>query len=136
MWSNLASTVAWRGRAGSAAKGAELSAIHFYDPAELRANYPKITLLGKSKIGFREVYLLELQPAVGAPEKLFLDANTHLPVRVNAANVEIYLDDWREVDGIKIPFSITQRFPARSLKITLKEIQYNVALEDSLFEKQ
>ncbi|MGH9882181.1 MAG: tetratricopeptide repeat protein [Pyrinomonadaceae bacterium] len=119
---------------GSAAKGAGLSAIHFYSPAELRANYPKVTLLGKSKIGFREVYLLELQPAAGAPEKLYLDANTHLPVRVNVANVEIYLDDWREVDGVKIPFSITQRFPAMTLKITLKEIQHNVALEDSLFE--
>ncbi|MCM3903212.1 MAG: tetratricopeptide repeat protein [Pyrinomonadaceae bacterium] len=126
-------SMAWT--TGTTAKGAEVSAIHFYNPGELRANYPKITLLGKSKIGFREVYLLELQPAVGVPEKLFLDANTHLPVRVNAANVEIYLDDWREVDGVKIPFSITQRFPARSLKITLKEIQYNVALEDSLFEK-
>lgn len=120
---------------GTAAKGAELSAIHFYNPAELSANYSKITLLGKSRIGFREVYLLELQPAVGSPVKLFLDQKTHLPVRVDAANVETYFDDWREVDGVKIPFSIKQRFPTRSLKISLKEIQYNVTLEDSLFEK-
>lgn len=126
-------SMAWT--TGSAAKGAELGAIHFYNPAELRTNYPKITVLGKSKIGFREVYLLELQPAVGTPVKLFLDANTHMPVRVNAANVEIYLDDWREVGGVKIPFSMTQHFPAMTLKITLKETQFNVALEDSLFEK-
>jgi tetratricopeptide (TPR) repeat protein len=120
---------------GAALIGSGFSGIRFYNPAELRATYTRITLLGKSKIGFREVYLLELQPPSGAPERLFLDAKTNLPVRVNAANVEIYLDDWREVDGVKIPFTITQRFPARSLKITLKEIQHNIRLDDSLFEK-
>lgn len=113
------------------AKGESFSAINFYDPVRLRANYPKMKLLGKSKIGFRDVYVLELQPS----ERLYLEANTYLPVRVNVQSFEIYLDDWREVDGIKMPFSISQSSPGLTVSITLKEIQHNVALQDALFEK-
>jgi hypothetical protein len=129
-------------------KGAELIGLQrdsdFYSPATLRANYPKINLLGRSKIGYREVYVLELQPAVGTPERLYMDANTYLPVRVNvvrtnasqrAVAVEIYLDNWTDVDGIKIPLRITQSFPGMSLGITLTDIKHNVTIDDSLFEK-
>jgi tetratricopeptide (TPR) repeat protein len=129
-------------------KGAELIGLQrdsdFYNPATLRANYPKINLLGRSKIGFREVYVLELQPAVGTPERLYMDANTYLPIRVNVVRtntsqrpvpVEIYLDDWREVDGIKLPFRITQGFPGMSVAITLTDIKHNLAIDDSLFER-
>ncbi|CAN5865830.1 hypothetical protein BH18ACI4_BH18ACI4_14960 [soil metagenome] len=142
--------VAWAQTAGRLrpVKGSELIGIQrdsdFYNPATLRANYPKIKLLGRSKIGYRPVYLLELQPAAGTPERLYLDADTNLPVRVNVVRmnasqrpvaVEIYLDDWREIDGIKVPFRITQSFPGMSVGITLNEIKHNVALADSLFEK-
>jgi tetratricopeptide (TPR) repeat protein len=129
-------------------KGSELVGIQrdsdFYNPATLRVNYPKINLLGRSKIGYREVYVLELHPGVGTPERLYMDANTYLPVRVNvmrtnasqrAVAVEIYLDDWREVDGIKVPFRITQGSPGLNVGITLIDIKYNVALDDSLFER-
>jgi zinc protease len=142
--------VGWAQTAGGlrVVKGPELVAIQrdsdFYNPATLRVHYPKINLLGRSKIGYREVYVLELQPAVGTPERLYIDANTYLPARVNvvridpsqrAVAVEMYLDDWREVDGIKVPFRISQRFPGMSLGITLTEVKHNVALDDSLFER-
>jgi tetratricopeptide (TPR) repeat protein len=129
-------------------QGSELVGIQrdsdFYNPATLRVNYPKINLLGRSKIGYREVYVLELHPVVGTPERLYMDANTYLPVRVNvvrtnasqrAVAVEIYLDDWREVDGIKVPFRITQGSPGLNVGITLIDIKHNVALDDSLFER-
>jgi tetratricopeptide (TPR) repeat protein len=129
-------------------KGPELIALQrdsdFYNPLTLRSHYPKIRLLGTSKIGYRQVYVLELQPPAGPPEKLYLDATTYLPVRVNvvrsvagrpAVPMEIYFDDWREVDGIKIPFGLTQALPGMTLGITLNEIKHNVPLDDSLFEK-
>ncbi|MGH9873816.1 MAG: tetratricopeptide repeat protein [Pyrinomonadaceae bacterium] len=127
-------------------KGAELAAVtrdsDFYGPLRLRNYYAKISLLGKSKIGYREVYALELQPASGAVEKLYLDAETYLPVRVNTthmngrvqATVEMYLDDWRVVDGIKYPFRLSQSFPGRTLVFNVKEIQHNVALDARMFE--
>lgn len=123
----------------SATSARALTGLHWIpllrEPAKLKTSFIKIALLGKSKIGFREVYLLELQSQTGPMEKLYLDAATHLPVRVNTSDVEIYLNDWRDVDGVKSPFSITCSSPRVTLKISFNEIKHNVQLADSLFEK-
>lgn len=127
-------------------KGVELSALQrdadFYGAVRLKNVFVKVSLLGKSKIGYREVYVLDLQPASGASEKLFLDVETNLPVRVNAVRmnggqptaVEIYYDDWRDVDGVKLPFRISHSFSGRALSFTVKEIRHNVAMDAKLFE--
>jgi hypothetical protein len=114
----------------------------FYGPLRLKENYAKITAPGTSQIGYRDVYVLDLQPAVGAVERVYLDAKTYLPVRINTVRrngnvvepVEIYLDDWQAVDGIQFAFSISQRFSKVTLSFTVKEIRHNVALEASTFE--
>jgi outer membrane lipoprotein-sorting protein len=108
----------------------------------LRTNFAKVSVPGMSQIGYRDVYVLDLQPAVGALERVYLDAKTYLPVRVNTVRrigtvmepVEIYLDDWRAVDGIQFPFSSSQRFRKLTLSFTVKEIRHNVALDASVFE--
>lgn len=113
-----------------------------YGVLRLKENYAKITAPGMSQIGYRDVYVLDLQPATGAVERIYLDAKTYLPVRVNTVRrngnalepVEIYLDDWQAVDGIQFPFSISQRFPKVTLSFTVKEIRHNVALDASLFD--
>lgn len=111
-------------------------------PLRIKTNFAKVTLAGTSQIGYREVYVLDLQPAVGAVERLYLDAKTYLPVRINTtrklgavlAPVEVYLDDWQAVEGIQYPFSISQRFQKLTLSYTVKEIRHNLPLEASLFE--
>jgi len=98
---------------------------------------------GMSQIGYRDVYVLDLQPAAGAVERLYLDAKTYLPVRLNTVRkngavlepVEMYYDDWRAVDGVQYPFSVSQRFPKLTLSFTLTEIRHNVPIEASLFEQ-
>lgn len=113
-----------------------------YEPLRLKENYVKITAPGMSQIGYRDVYVLDLRPAVGPVERLYLDAKTYLPVRMNAMRrtgdalqgVEIYYDDWQAVDGIQFPFSLSQRYSNVTLNFTVKEIRHNVALDASLFE--
>ncbi|HKR22114.1 MAG TPA: hypothetical protein VJS17_05930, partial [Pyrinomonadaceae bacterium] len=129
-----------------AVKGAELATLQreadFYSPVRMRQNFAKITMPGMSKIGFREVYVLDLQPLVGPAERLYLDAQTYLPVRINTTRtvgrvsepVEIYLDDWRSVDGIKYPFSTSQSSPSVKLGFTINEIRHNVTVDQKLFE--
>jgi hypothetical protein len=51
-----------------------------------------------------------------------------------AEPVEIYLDDWREVDGIKFPFSVSQRMAKLTLSFTVTKIKHNVAIDASIFE--
>ncbi|HJT65427.1 MAG TPA: tetratricopeptide repeat protein [Pyrinomonadaceae bacterium] len=113
-----------------------------YMPVGLKGKYAKVTLAGRSQIGYRDVYVLELQPATGDPQRLYLDAKTYLPVRMNrvqrfgnlVAAVEIYLDDWRAVDGIQLPFSVSVSSPNVSLSFTITEIRHNVPIDASLFE--
>ncbi|HEX3186103.1 MAG TPA: tetratricopeptide repeat protein [Pyrinomonadaceae bacterium] len=114
----------------------------FYSPLRTKNNYAKITLPGMSKIGYREVYVLDLQPTTGPLERLYLDAETFLPVRMNTVRtvgragepVEVYFDDWRDVDGVKYPFNISQSSPSLKLGFTVKEIRHNVAIDAKMFE--
>jgi tetratricopeptide (TPR) repeat protein len=126
--------------------GAELARLmrdaDFFAPLGLKTKYAKVTLAGMSQIGYRDVYVLELQPAMGTLERLYLDAKTYLPVRANrmeslgkvSAPSEVYFDDWRAVDGIQFPFSISQSMPKVSMSFTIKEIRHNVPIDARLFE--
>ena len=125
---------------------AELGSIQrdsdLYGVLRMKNNYVKVTAPGMSEIGYRQVYVLDLQPATGAVERLYLDAKTFLPVRMNTHRkvgntlepVEIYLDEWKAVDGVQYPFSFSQRFAKLTLSFTVKEITHNVALDAKLFE--
>ena len=129
-------------------KGADLNSLRhqadFYEYLRLKSSYAKVTLAGKSKIGYREVYVVDFQPLNAAAERVYFDAQTYLPARINtvvlfqgfSVPVEIYLDDWREVDGIKYPFSMSEGYPKLTLSYTVKEIKHNVTIEPRIFELQ
>jgi tetratricopeptide (TPR) repeat protein len=128
-------------------KGPELDAVRsdadLYPIINLKNNYPKLTLAGKSKIGYREVYVLDLQQASGAVDRLFIDAESYLPVRMNTIRilqgasipVEIYFDDWRDADGLKMPYVLTHSFQKRTMTLTVKEIKTNVPVDGKIFER-
>lgn len=118
------------------------SVATFLSPVGLKQKYAKVTLAGASQIGFRDVYVLELQPATGSVERLYLDTKTYLPVRFNKVQisgntkipVQIYLDDWRAVDGIQFPFSMTESMPNLSMSFTITEIRHNIPIDAGLFD--
>jgi len=121
----------------------EQSYADFYSVLNLKKNYAKLTLQGKSKIGYRDVYVIDMQSGSGAADRLYMDAESYLPVRMNTTRihqgasvpVEIYFDDWREVDGLKVPYSITQSFPKMTMTLTVKEIRNNVPVDGKIFER-
>jgi hypothetical protein len=49
--------------------------------------------------------------------------------------VKVHLEDYREVDGVKVPFNV--RFAFESFDVTLKvdELKHNVDISDGLFKK-
>ncbi|HEY0366027.1 MAG TPA: DUF1570 domain-containing protein [Pyrinomonadaceae bacterium] len=128
-------------------QGAELESVQgeadFYSILNLKNSYAKITLRGKSKIGYREVYVIDLQSQSGAAERLFMDAETYLPVRMNSSRMqgnasvplEVYYDDWREADGLKAPHTITISSGKRTMTLTVKEIRNNIPVDGKIFER-
>jgi outer membrane lipoprotein-sorting protein len=128
-------------------QGAELSAAKrdadFFGTVKLKENFPKMTLTGKSKVGEHEVYVIEATTPEGTPEKFYFDTQTGLLLRVDSERespqgkikVESYLEDYKEVDGIKIPFTSRQNTEAMSFTLKFSEVKHNVSIEDTKFKR-
>jgi hypothetical protein len=99
--------------------------------------------MGKTKFGYREAYVVAASPANGLADKFYFDTLSGLPFRMDAVrpgpagqvSMEVYLDDWRDVDGVKLPFRITQSLSGLSLVFEFLEIKHAVTLDDHIFNK-
>ena len=105
----------------------------------------KVELQGPDKVGGRAVAVLLYTPATGAATRMFFDAETFLIARsvtkldVPEAGGEIEqtsdLGDYRVVDGIRVPFSVTLTSPAQTVAITLSRVEINTTLDDAIFSR-
>jgi thiol-disulfide isomerase/thioredoxin/outer membrane lipoprotein-sorting protein len=134
VWTNRSDT-------GNGIERAALVDADFYREIKLKEQYTRIKLLGKVKEGFRQVYLVEAVPRSGAAENLYFDAETGLLVRRDVPRrtakgivlTEVYFSDWRDVDGVKVPFRITQAIQNTKFVITLEDVKQNVPVDDAIF---
>jgi hypothetical protein len=105
----------------------------------------KVDLQGPDKVGGRAVVVLLYTPTTGPATKMFFDAETFLLVRavtkldVPAAGGTIEqtsdLGDYRAVDAIKVPFSVTASSPAQTVAITLSKVEVNATLDYTIFSR-
>ena len=115
----------------------------FYREIKLSELYPGIRLMGRMKEKDGEFYLVEGYPTIGSAETMYFESQSGLltgrdliqqtprgPIRV-----EMRYSDWREVDGVKLPFKITQSMPNLKFVFTVREIKHNLPVDDKLFEK-
>jgi zinc protease len=115
-----------------------------YRVGKIKSLYEKMILEPKARLHGRDVYVIEGRPARGPSDKLFFDEKDGLLLRWDMVRrnpkrgnvfVKVHLEDYRELDGVKVPFKI--RFAFESFELTLKmdELKHNVAIDDSLFKK-
>lgn len=143
-------TVAWEDNPMTGLRdltGIELAArkrdVDFYRELHLKQMYPQMVVKGKEKVGEREAYVIEATPAEGKPEKMFFDTETGLLLRFDAerespqgaAMIETYLEDYRDVDGVKTPFTMRQVNPMFSMTINFTDLKNNIEIDDSKFSK-
>ena len=103
-----------------------------------------VKLLGKEKAGDRDAYVLLFDPASGSEVRNFIDAETFLPIRV-VVKVDIPqigeleqtndLLDYRDVDGVKIPFRVRASSSVQNYTITIDKVEHNAAVDEALFAK-
>lgn len=126
------------GDAGAASKrGAD-----FYQEIRLKETYPKMVVKDKESFDGHDVYVIEATPTEGAPELLSFDADSGLLVRIQSQiqapqgmiDIDSRLGDYREVDGVKLPFEIHQVRSDFSFTIKLTEVKHNVPIDDAKFE--
>jgi outer membrane lipoprotein-sorting protein len=106
----------------------------------MKEAYKRLTVKEKSKAGDREAYVVEAEPAEGNAEKLYFDAQTGLLIRVETRTpdntaVALTFDDYKDVDGIKVPFTIKQDSEQLSLVIKAQDVKNNVPVDDARFVK-
>jgi carboxyl-terminal processing protease len=97
----------------------------FNKPAKLRELFPSAVLIGKEQLGGKDVYVVRL-----GLEKWYFDAQGGLLLRKG----NMYYDDYREVDGIKLPFKLRDEVLASAgIIYRLTEIKHNVKIDEAKF---
>ena len=128
-------------------EGAELAATKreadFYGNNKIKEYFPKMTLKGKDKVGDHEVYVIDAVAVEGTPETFYFDTQSGLLLRNDSERetpqgkmkVQVYMEDYKDVDGIKMPFTMRQNTDAMNFVIKFTEIKHNVAIEDAKLKK-
>jgi hypothetical protein len=116
----------------------------FYRDIKLKEQYTRLKVIGQVKEGFRQVYLVQATPpGGGTAESFYFDVDTGLLVRRDLmrptakgpVRAEVYFSDWRALDGVKIPFRMTQSMAAMKFVTTIEEVKHNVPVDDAIFRR-
>ena len=95
---------------------------------------PKMKFVGKSKVGNSEAFVVTATIIKGNQEKLYFDAVSGLLIQEDLGAASLYYEDYKEVDGIKVPFRIHQEGSPNST-IKFKEIKHNLPIADAKFDR-
>ncbi len=116
----------------------------FYAPLNWKANYQKITITGTAKVGDEDAIVITFEPEKGTKVKHYYSAKTFLLLRrdgvVTASTSEqqipytILYSDYREVDGVTIPFKTENNNIANgNIVMTIKSVKFNEPIDDKTF---
>jgi hypothetical protein len=117
----------------------------------------KLELVGMEKVEDRDTYKLKLTLRSGQAFHVWIDAQTFLETKMEGQPhrmdgvyhpAEVYFRDYREVNGLQIPFSLETRVlpvvrtalgfkdtPVPAEKITIDKVVVNPKLDESVFAK-
>jgi len=135
-------------------KGEELAKAcrdaDFYRDVNFKKIYPNLVGKEPEQVAEEPAHVLEAKPSPGSLERFYFSTKTGLLVRQDSefeaaegkgkTRAQALLEDYRVVDGIKMPFTTTIKAdvpgqPEATLTIKIIEIKHNVPIDDAKFEK-
>jgi hypothetical protein len=116
-----------------------------YNDLKLKDRYSELRTIGKEIIGDKAVYVVEARSLENQTEKLFFDAKSgFLLRRIVFTEIKLGLDpeqtdydDYREVDGVWLPFKIRVSFLDDNhygTTRTVTTVRQNIQIDDAKFE--
>jgi hypothetical protein len=115
--------------------------LHF--PLHIRQMFPELRVEYPEKIEGREADVLLAKPQGQPPVKFYFDRQSSLLVRLvrytesplgrNPSRIDYA--DYRDVDGVQIPFRVTISQPGATSTIQVKQVQQNVLIDEAKFAK-
>ena len=127
---------------GAELDGAGIDAdLHF--ATHLKQMFTEAQVRGREKVGDRDAYLVLGRREGKPPLRLYFDEQSGLLLRLvrygetalGRLPTQIDYADYRQVDGVKIPFRWTLARPAGRFTIQATEVKLNVAVDDAKFSK-
>ena len=112
-----------------------------YFPAHLKTLYQKFSVDPGEKIDGHDTYLVVGESAGKPPLQLYIDRESGLLLRLvryaetalGRNPTQIDYADYREADGVKMPFRWTLSRPGNRFTIQIEQVQQNVSVDDSKF---
>ena len=101
-------------------------------------------LIGREPVDGQEAFVIRMTPKTGPPTRLFIDASTLMLVKTatvlsvpQLGEIEQVLEfgDFRDVDGVKVPYRTRSSNAAQSGTATVTEVRHNVDIDDALFTR-
>jgi len=131
-----------RAKEGPELAEARRSAI-FGREIRLKEIYAKMTVKGREAVSGKDAYVIEAVPSEGTPATLYFDVASGLLVRqivtrqspMGPIGVDVGLDDYRVVDGVKRPFRIRQTTSMYNAVVQYTDVKSNAPIDDSVFKK-
>ena len=109
----------------------------------LKTMFSEVKVSGTEKVGDHDAYFVVGQRAGKTPIQLYFDTQTGLLVRMvrfgetalGRMPVQIDYADYRDANGVKIPYRWTLARPSGRFTIQVSEVQQNVPVDDAKFAK-
>jgi hypothetical protein len=116
---------------------------NFYRETNLEKLYPKMEVKGIEKVGDKDAYVVVATPNGSAPETFYFDSKSGLLIRADSTLVspegkmpaKTFYEDFREIDGIKLPYKLRVVLPQFEIITILTEVKHGVAVEADKFIK-
>lgn len=115
----------------------------FHRDVNLDKLYPQMEVKGVEKVGDREAYVVVATPVGLDPQTFYFDKENGYLLRSDSVTVspegktpiKSYFDDFRTVDGVKIPFKVRAVTPQFEIVTVLTEIKNDAAVDEKIFSK-
>ena len=116
---------------------------NFHRELNFEKLYQKTEVKGIEKVGDKEAYVVTATPTGLDPQTFYFDKQTGLLLREDLTAVspegkvptKNFYDDYREVDGVKIPYKMRTVLPQFELLMTVTEVKNGVKIDENLFVK-
>lgn len=114
----------------------------FFRFLNVKENYPGMRVLSKEKVDSREAYKVGATSKDDSRETLYFDVETGLLIRryvtfktaLGSIPEVTDFSDYKDVSGIRLPFTISWSRPPFTSVWKLSEAKTNVAIDDALFK--
>lgn len=142
-WRNPYSGYDWPQRVTGIDRVVQMQEVDFVDPLfTYREKGWQAELAGSAEIEGRETIRIDLERGDGSQETWYLDPETYLEVARDATGTDLggqefpqrtFYDDFRDVEGVKIPFFSETQWYARNRIMEIEDVEVNADVDDALF---